>query len=330
MWQIIIDTHRRYALMRAHTATHLLHAALSEIFPQTKQAGSYVWEDELRFDFFAERLLDAKEIEHINNQINTIIRQHHLVTVTEMSYQDAIASGAKAFFEDKYPERVRVVRIGASSWGKRSGLEGSQNISWDSSINSEWRNLVLSVELCGGTHVSQTNEIGAFFITEQSAVAAGVKRIVALTGPRVAGLVQSLMIEKNLLADKVGVPAKQVEAKIDKLIAEHSELSHKVQKLSTSLVTNKASIAGKLGDTDIACLRSYEDQWFVGTIELSEVVASLRSNTSLSSRCLYSTSGQYALFHPQAKDMTKNLWLKGGGSENFIQGRDEKIGQIIK
>ncbi len=302
MWQIIIDTHRRYALMRAHTATHLLHAALSEIFPQTKQAGSYVWEDELRFDFFAERLLDAKEIEHINNQINTIIRQHHLVTVTEMSYQDAIASGAKAFFEDKYPERVRVVKIHETQ----------------------------SVELCGGTHVSQTNEIGAFFITEQSAVAAGVKRIVALTGPRVAGLVQSLMIEKNLLADKVGVPAKQVEAKIDKLIAEHSELSHKVQKLSTSLVTNKASIAGKLGDTDIACLRSYEDQWLVGTLDFTEVVASLRSNTSLSSRCLYSASGQYALFHPQAKDMTKNLWLKGGGSENFIQGRDEKIGQIIK
>lgn len=97
--------------MRAHTATHLLHAALSEIFPQTKQAGSYVGEDELRFDFFADRLLDTKEIEHINHQINAIIREHHLVTVTEMSYQDAIASGAKAFFEDKYPERVRVVKV---------------------------------------------------------------------------------------------------------------------------------------------------------------------------------------------------------------------------
>ena len=325
--KLIIDTHRRYALMRAHTATHLLHAALSEIFPQTKQAGSYVWEDELRFDFFAERLLDAKEIEHINNQINTIIRQHHLVTVTEMSYQDAIASGAKAFFEDKYPERVRVVCIWVSSWAEWNGVERSSV--WDSSISSEWRNSVLSVELCGGTHVSQTNEIGAFFITEQSAVAAGVKRIVALTGPRVAGLVQSLMTEKNLLADKVGVPAKQVEAKIDKLIAEHSELSHKAQKLSTTLVKNKASITGKLGDTDIACLRSYEDQWFTGTIDFTEVVASLRSNTALASRCLYSTSGQYALFHPQAKDITKKLWLKGGGSENFIQGRDEKIVGLI-
>lgn len=149
-----------------------------------------------------------------------------------MSYQDAIASGAKAFFEDKYPERVRVVKIHDTQ----------------------------SVELCGGTHVSQTNEIGAFVITEQSAVAAGIKRIVALTGPCVAGLVQSLMTEKNLLADKVGVPAKQVEAKIDKLITEHSELSHKAQKLSTALVANKAPIAGKLGDNTIDCLRSYEDQ----------------------------------------------------------------------
>jgi alanyl-tRNA synthetase len=327
MWQLFVDTHRRYALMRAHTATHLLHAALSEIFPQTKQAGSYVWEDELRFDFFADRLLDTKEIDQINNQINTIIREHHLVTVTEMSYQDAIASGAKAFFEDKYPERVRVVRIGASSWAKWSEVERSPV--WDSSTSSEWRNSVLSVELCGGTHVSQTNEIGSFFITEQSAVAAGVKRIVGLTGPRVAGLVQSLMTEKNLLADKVGVPAKQVEAKIDKLITEHSELSHKAQKLSTALVANKAPIAGKLGDNTIDCLRSYEDQWFAGTIEFTEVVASLRSNTALTSRCLYSTSGQYALFHPQAKDITKNLWLKGGGSENFVQGRDEKIREMI-
>lgn len=111
MSHIIVDAHRRYALMRAHTATHLLHAALCEVFPQTKQAGSYVGEDELRFDFFTDRLLDQAELDAITQKINEIIRQHCPVTMTEMSYEDAIASGAKAFFEDKYPERVRVVAV---------------------------------------------------------------------------------------------------------------------------------------------------------------------------------------------------------------------------
>jgi alanyl-tRNA synthetase len=97
--------------MRAHTATHLLHAALTNIFPQTKQAGSYVGPDELRFDFFAERLLTSEELQQIVSQINTSITANLPVSVAEMSYDDAIKTGAKAFFEDTYPEVVRVVSI---------------------------------------------------------------------------------------------------------------------------------------------------------------------------------------------------------------------------
>lgn len=104
----------------------------------------------------------------------------------------------------------------------------------------------ISVELCGGTHVADTSQIGAFVITEQSAVAAGVKRIVALTGTKVVEYLTLLHKEKNNLADKVGVPAKQLEAKIEKLLTEHTELSQKVQKLSSALIANKAIVAGKI------------------------------------------------------------------------------------
>lgn len=107
-------------------------------------------------------------------------------------------------------------------------------------------NQAISVELCGGTHVSDTSQIGAFVITEQSAVAAGVKRIVAFTGTKVVDYLTLLHKEKNTLADKVGVPAKQLEAKIEKLITEHSALSQQVQKLSSALIANKTILTGKI------------------------------------------------------------------------------------
>jgi alanyl-tRNA synthetase len=130
--------------MRAHTATHLLHAQLATIFPQTKQAGSLVDEDYLRFDFYADVALTQEQIDAIEQTINTQITQALPVDVQEMSYDTAIQAGAKAFFEDKYGNMVRVVSIGDK----------------------------LSVELCGGTHVSNTAHIGTFAIIGQESVAA--------------------------------------------------------------------------------------------------------------------------------------------------------------
>lgn len=298
-----LTTHpsRRYALMRAHTATHLLHASLCTIFPNTKQAWSYVGEDELRFDFFADRLLDAREITQINDHITMIIREHYTVTSTEMPYQNAIASGAKAFFEDKYPELVRVVTVQDNTWKTES------------------------IELCGGTHVSDTGQIGAFIIIEQSAVAAGIKRISAITGPRLTDYILALQSEKITLANKVGVSAKQLDTKIEKLVTEHTELTHKVQKLSNVLIAKTPYIVGKIGETDVDIIWSYEEQWFADTVDFAEVVAYLRSLSPTMKRLLHSASGQYALFHPQAKEIIKKLSLKWWWSENFVQGMDTTI-----
>lgn len=109
--KLIVEQCQRYAKMRAHTATHLLHTELGKIFKDTKQAGSLVEEDYLRFDFNAERLLTQEELARIEKRINQIIYIAADVSIEEMSLKDATNLGAKAFFEDKYGDTVRVVRI---------------------------------------------------------------------------------------------------------------------------------------------------------------------------------------------------------------------------
>jgi len=109
--KVIVDECQRYAKMRAHTATHLLHAQLAKIFPTTKQAGSMVDDDVLRFDFQTERLLTQQEIACIEKRMNQLIYLAADVIVEEMSLKDATVLGAKAFFEDKYGDVVRVVRV---------------------------------------------------------------------------------------------------------------------------------------------------------------------------------------------------------------------------
>ena len=295
-----IDIPHRYACMRAHTATHLLHAELWKIFPQTKQAGSYVGPDELRFDFFAERSLTIEELQHISQQINTSIINNYPVSVAEMSYEDAIKTGAKAFFEDTYPEIVRVVSI----W---SGL---------------------SVELCGGTHVSETSQIGSFFITEQTAVAAGIKRITALTGPKVSSHAQSLQSDLESIATKISVPVKQLDAKIEKLMTEHQQsqkliLSLAKEYINTLPIVNISFHTSTL--KHVICLDTDMIAWSLG---FSTVVDSLRG-TQAESRLVYTNAGQYALFHPQAKKIAQEVGIKWGGSDSFVQGRDEKIVQLL-
>ncbi len=292
-----IDIPHRYACMRAHTATHLLHAELWKIFPQTKQAGSYVWPDELRFDFFAERSLTSEELQHISAEINNCIVNNYPVSVTEMSYENAINTGAKAFFEDTYPEIVRVVAI----W---SGL---------------------SVELCGGTHVFETSQIGSFFIIEQTAVAAGVKRIVALTGPKVAAHAQNLQSNLESVAMKISVPAKQLDAKIDKILTESDEMKEKIEQLSMGIIKNLNRKNWVISNYDCDGLFDFDKDISSLGVLFAEATNYLKSIGQSRSWLIYTQAGQYAFFHPQAKKIAQELGLKWWGSDTFFQWRDEKI-----
>jgi alanyl-tRNA synthetase len=151
-----VDVPVRDATRRNHTGTHLLHAALRQVLgPHVKQAGSLVAPDRLRFDFVHFHALTADEVQRIEQIVNEAILRNEPVTTTVRNTQEAIASGAMALFGEKYGDRVRVVAIGDGGF---------------------------STELCGGTHVGATGEIGSLLVTEESGVAAGVRRVEALTG----------------------------------------------------------------------------------------------------------------------------------------------------
>ena len=151
-----VDVPLRDATRRNHTGTHLLHAALRQVLgPHVKQAGSLVAPDRLRFDFVHFHAVTPDELRRIEQIVNEAILRNEPVTTSVRNTQEAIAAGAMALFGEKYGDRVRVVAIGDG---------------------------VFSTELCGGTHVRATGEIGSLLVTEESGVAAGVRRIEALTG----------------------------------------------------------------------------------------------------------------------------------------------------
>ncbi len=156
-----IDRERRDRIRANHSATHLLHAALRRrLGEHVTQKGSLVDDQRLRFDFSHPRAVSAEELDAIEADVNRIIRQNRAVETRLMSHDEAIAAGAMALFGEKYGDEVRVLSMG-----------------WD-----EERERPYSVELCGGTHVRRTGDIGLFRIVSESAVAAGVRRIEALTG----------------------------------------------------------------------------------------------------------------------------------------------------
>jgi alanyl-tRNA synthetase len=151
--KLAVDADARAATVRNHSGTHLFHWALRKVLgPQVAQAGSLVGPDRLRFDFTHDEALTAEQVCEIEDLVNDLIFRDHRAHVVEKSYDEALAAGAIAIFEEKYGDRVRVVNFGPST------------------------------ELCGGTHARATGEIGCFRIVGQSAIGAGVRRVEAQTG----------------------------------------------------------------------------------------------------------------------------------------------------
>jgi alanyl-tRNA synthetase len=220
--QLRIDSERRSALRRAHSATHLLHRALRRrLGEHVVQKGSLVAPDRLRFDFSHPKAVTPEELDIIESDVNTLVRQNTAVGVHHMSRDEAIAAGAMALFGEKYGDEVRVVSMG------------------------EEEGRVASIELCGGTHVVRTGDIGLCKVTMEGAVAAGVRRVEALTG---ALAIDHIRREEDLLEEAAAVlkatPA-ELPARVQALLDERRRLERELAQARQRLATGCAGAGGE-------------------------------------------------------------------------------------
>lgn len=221
--QASVIEQRREDTIRNHSATHLLHKALRDYLgTQVEQRGSLVEPERLRFDFTSPRGLTTSDIAQIDEQINRWIRANYPVQTKIIPLQDAIASGAMALFGEKYDDMVRVVSMGSST------------------------------ELCGGTHCASTGQIGLYITTQEASIAAGIRRIEALTGRAAEAYLRQRSTTIDTLATTLQVQPDQVETRVEQLLQELAtarrqitqHLHNEAQRQAERVAQNASEIAG--------------------------------------------------------------------------------------
>ena len=211
-----VDPVRREDTARNHTATHLLHAALREVLgAHVRQAGSLVAPDRLRFDFSHVEPVTPEEMRQIQFLVNEKIRHNATVMKSEDRYSNAIERGALAFFGDKYEDTVRLIEIANGA--------------------------TFSFEVCGGTHVARTGELGTVFVLGESSIGAGMRRIEATSGRGAERVVNERMYATNAVAAKLQTPVADIEGRIDGLLDELSQLRREKEALERKLSLTSAS-----------------------------------------------------------------------------------------
>ncbi len=243
---VSVDSERRQKVILNHTATHLLQAALqNQLGEHVKQAGSLVTEERLRFDFTHFSPLTAAELSAIEVEVNQQIRNNSQVESQEMSAEAAREAGAMALFGEKYGDVVRVVNVGE-----------------------------YSMELCGGTHASAAGDIGLFRIISEAGIAAGVRRIEAVTGAAALNQVQQQQQALQRLADLVKSDPQKLEERLGKLLEQQKETAKELEQLqakenadrSGALIDQVQDVTGvkllavKIPGADGKSLRDFSDQ----------------------------------------------------------------------
>jgi alanyl-tRNA synthetase len=241
-----VTAERRQRTRLNHSATHLLHAALRNILgSHVAQKGSLVDAEKLRFDFSHESALSDEELSRLEREVNEQIRSNYAVKVTEMSYKDAQAYGAVALFGEKYGDQVRVLDMGG-----------------------------YSIELCGGTHAARTGDIGVFKITSESGVAAGVRRIEAVSGEKALDRINEMGDLLDSAANALKTNPDKLLDKLQQLVDKNKTADKEIRKLKDQLAGNSGRELGQsavaVGDVmvvaeaidgaDIETLRSAVDK----------------------------------------------------------------------
>jgi len=226
-----VDSVRRSNIRSNHSATHILHAALrNNLGDHVTQKGSLVEEDKLRFDFSHSGTLSQAELDAIEAEVNSVIRQNAEVSTREMAPEAAIEAGAMALFGEKYGDTVRVLSMGEA-------LEGGEKS--------------YSVELCGGTHVSRTGDIAVFAITSESGVSAGVRRIEAVTGAAALGYLKAKVAIAQSIADSLKSTIEKAPERVVALQEQKKSLENELSDVKKKLAMGASAGGAADGPEEI-------------------------------------------------------------------------------
>jgi alanyl-tRNA synthetase len=221
-----VNPARRLDAARNHSGTHLLHASLRSVLgAHVRQAGSYVGPERLRFDFSHVSPLSPQEIQSVQSLSNDKVREDLAVSSLETTYTEAVGQGALAFFGDRYGDVVRVVSMS----------------------NGE----AFSVEVCGGTHVSATGQIGTMFVLGESSIGGGMRRIEAVTGRAAEQLFVEQSSKLDALSQRLQTPVADLEARLESFIRDNEDMRRRLAAVErTVLRTEAEAILGRVADVD--------------------------------------------------------------------------------
>ena len=309
-----VDAERRQRVRLNHTTTHLLHAALRDVLgDHVKQSGSFVSGERLRFDFTHFSAVNEQDVQRIEAIVNDGIRANIGVETTEVSLDDALRMGAIAFFEDKYGDYVRVVQVPGRS-----------------------------MELCGGTHVAATGEIGVCKILSESSVAAGVRRIEALTGEAALQQMHEHEQELRKASGLLKSAPQEVAQKVERLIVTARDSEKEVERLKMQLATLRVEalveqareiagvkvIAAQIDNFDAKGLRNVADV-LRGKIQSGIVVLGtvLNDRVALIAAVTKDLSKTYHAGNI-IKEVARIVGGSGGGRPDMAQAGGKDVGKL--
>jgi alanyl-tRNA synthetase len=310
--EAIVDAERRQATRLNHSATHLMHSALRSVLgDHVQQKGSLVTPDKLRFDFSHLEAVNAEELQAIEDIVNEQVRLNVAADTDVMSYDDAIESGAVALFGEKYGDKVRVLKFGD-----------------------------FSVELCGGTHVARTGDIGIFKITSEGGVASGVRRIEAVTGKGAVEWVDEQQKTLQRIAGLLKSQADQIGNKVEQLLKRNKELEKELAAAKQALITggsndqpeNVEDISGvkllvsRIDGADAKTLRDAVDRYKDKLQSAIVVLGSVDNGVVRLAAGVTKDNTDRVKAGDLIKPLAQQVGGKGGGRPDFAQagGSDTK------
>ena len=300
-----VDAERRAATVLNHSATHLMHAALRQVLgDHVQQKGSLVAPDRLRFDFSHYEAVTPEQLQEIEDHVNDQVRKNIAAETRHMQYDDAVASGAIALFGEKYEDEVRVLNIGEHS-----------------------------VELCGGTHVSSTGDIGVFKITSEGGVASGVRRIEAVTGQAAMQWIDANQQALDDVASMLRSPRDQAAAKVEQLLRRNKELEKELAAAKQQLLTGGSSsmsddvteidgikvLASRMDGADAKTLRDAVDRFKDKLQSAVVVLGSVENGKVRLAAGVTKNNTDRIRAGDVIKPVAEQVGGKGGGRPDFAQ-----------